>query len=176
MAKTAQVTLHGRFRPGAVVRLVKVKDETVLRAEGGETIGAETVDDTGRVQFTDGVEAGARYFIVGQVDGTPLEVRARGNVADEENSVLAIAPVQPDPQKRADGTLESDAVLPSTPRQAPEHPVGEKPKAASRKAPARAAAKPKTAAAKKPSSRSSASRTTTPKAKTSARKPARKGR
>lgn len=171
MAKTAQVTLHGRFRPGAVVRLVKVKDETVLRAEGGDTIGTETVDDTGRVQFTDGVEAGCRYFIVGQVDGTPLEVRARGNVADEENSVLATAPVQPDPQKRADGTLESDAVLPGGPRQAEEHPI-EQP--AKKRAPAKRSAA-KAPAKKSASSKAPASRAPSTKAKKPARGPARKG-
>lgn len=171
----AQVTLHGRFRPGARVRLVRVKDESVLRAEGGEEIGAATVDADGCVQFTEGVEAGARYFLVGQVDGHPLEVRARGNVPDEENPVMALPPVQPEPQKLADGTLVSDVVLPGTPRQAPEHPIGEKPKPAAKRPARKPAAK--TSAATKPSNQKpSETRAESTKAKTPARASARKGR
>lgn len=92
----AQVTLNGRFRPGERVRLVEVAGEHVLRSEGGTLVGEATVDENGQVQFTSGVKAGGRYFVVGRIAGVPIEVRARGNVAADDNSVLAQAPVQPD--------------------------------------------------------------------------------
>jgi hypothetical protein len=93
MASKGQVTLHGRFAPGTVVRLVKVKDESVLRAEGGQEVATGTVDDDGVVKFTSGVEAGGRYLICGHDRGDYREVRVRGNTADEESAVLTQAPV-----------------------------------------------------------------------------------
>jgi hypothetical protein len=100
---SGQVVLNGRFKAGTEVRLVKVRDESVLRAEGGEEVATATVDDGGRVEFKRGVEVGARYFIVGQVDGFPLEVRARGREAGDESAVLEQPPIGPDRRKLADG-------------------------------------------------------------------------
>lgn len=120
MATTkGQVTLRGRFRAGSLVRLVRVAGEHVLRPEGGDEIAEATVDAAGCVQFTKGVEAGARYFVVGQLDGTPLEVRCRGNVPEEENSVLAQAPVQPERQKLSGGKFADEVVPHGAPRSAP---------------------------------------------------------
>jgi hypothetical protein len=94
MASTSgQVTLHGRFAPGTQVRLVKVRDESVLRAEGGKEVATATVDDDGRVQFKSGVEVGGRYFICGHDRGEPREVRVRGSRADDESTVLSQQPV-----------------------------------------------------------------------------------
>jgi hypothetical protein len=100
---SGQVVLNGRFRAGTDVRLVKVRDESVLRAEGGEEVATATVDDGARVEFKRGVEVGARYFIVGQVDGFPLEVRARGRETGDESAVLEQPPIGPDRRKLADG-------------------------------------------------------------------------
>lgn len=104
-----RVTLRGRFKPGARVRLVKVKDESVLRAEGGELIEERSVDDDGSVQFTKGVDVGGRYFLVGQIDGHPIEVRARGNTADDEASHVLQTPVQPDRVRLSDGSWADEA-------------------------------------------------------------------
>jgi hypothetical protein len=41
------------------VRLVKVKDESVLRAEGGKEVATGTVDDDGVVKFTSGSRSAA---------------------------------------------------------------------------------------------------------------------
>lgn len=101
---SARVALNGRFRPGTQVRLVKVRDERALRSEGGETVGTAKVDSDGLVKFTSGVEVGARYFIVGQVDGQPLEVRARGRAADDPAEVLEQAPVSTDRVRLSDGS------------------------------------------------------------------------
>lgn len=109
MATRAQVTLRGRFSPGSQVRLVRVDDERALRAEGGEDVGSKKVDADGVVKFTSGVEVGARYFIVGQVDGSPLEVRARGRAAGDEAEVLEQAPVAPDRTRLADGSWADEA-------------------------------------------------------------------
>ena len=104
---SASITLRGRFRPGTEVRLVRVQSEAALRAEGGEEVGTETVDDDGCVSFSKGVKDGERYFIVGQVDGTHLEVRARGR-EDESDSILGQAPPALVETRYADGTLVSD--------------------------------------------------------------------
>jgi hypothetical protein len=107
--KSGQVTLAGRFPKGTDVRLVKVRDETVLRSEGGETIDTQTVDDDGRVQFKKGVEVGARYFIVGYVDGVPLEVRARGNAPGDDPATLTQPPIRPGRIRLGDGSWADEA-------------------------------------------------------------------
>lgn len=104
-----QVTLRGRFRPGTEVRLVKVRDEAVLRSEGGKEVATATVDESGTVQFKSGVQVGGRYFVVGQVEGGPLEVRARGRAADDPGEVLSQAPVTADRTRLADGTFVDEA-------------------------------------------------------------------
>jgi hypothetical protein len=106
MASKGVVTLNGRFRPGTEVRLVKVRDETVLRSEGGEEVGTAKVDKHGQVKFD--AEPGARYFIVGHIDGFPVEVRARGNKADDDNSTLAQAPIAYTRVKLADGSFADE--------------------------------------------------------------------
>lgn len=108
-SKAGQVTLNGRFSPGAHVALWKVRDETALRHEGGELVDTKKVDDDGRVQFKSGVEVGARYFIVGYQDGSPLEVRARGRSADDDNGILAQPPVKPDRVRLANGRWADEA-------------------------------------------------------------------
>lgn len=124
------VTLRGRFKPGARVRLVRVKDESVLRVgDGSELVASEVVDAEGCVRFAKGVVVGARYFVAGQVDGTPLEVRCRGNRPDEDNSLLTQVPVLPERQKLADGRFQDEVVVAGAPRRAEEHPVGEAPAA-----------------------------------------------
>lgn len=105
MASRAQVVLRGRFKPGSQVRLVKVRDERALRAEGGQEVGTATVDDGGAVKFTSGVEVGARYFVVGQIDGRPEEVRARGRRSSDAAEVLEQAPVGPDRLRLSDGSF-----------------------------------------------------------------------
>lgn len=103
MAK-GSATLRGRFSPGTVVRLVEVDDGSVLRAEGGREIDRKKVDKDGTVSFKSGVEDGGHYFIVGQQNGFPLEVRIRGN-ADEDGGALPQAPVQGDRVKLSDGSF-----------------------------------------------------------------------
>lgn len=169
-----QVTLRGRFRAGSVVKLVKVADERVLRAEGGTVAVAEaTVDEDGLVRFTEGVEVGARYLIVGQVDGEPVQVRARGNAVGDDNSVLAQAPIQPDRQKLSGGQFADEVVPFGAPRQAdvvapveaaePAPPAAPKPV---RRAAVKRAVSRKRAAAKQPAAKS----TTAKPASRSARK------
>jgi hypothetical protein len=104
MAKAGSVRLAGRFKPGTDVRLVKVRDERVLRAEGGEEVGSKKVDSDGTVEWTSGVEAGARYFACGYVDGTYLEVRLRGREKDEADAVNEQPPIGPDRVKLSDGS------------------------------------------------------------------------
>lgn len=101
---SAQVVLRGRFKPGAIVRLVKVRDESVLRSEGGQEVDTATVSDDGEVRFTKGVEDGARYLIEGYVDGFPLAVRARGRAAGDESGLLDQAPIGPDRVRLSDGS------------------------------------------------------------------------
>ncbi len=113
--KNGQVTLRGRFPVGAVVRLVKVSGEHVLRPEGGEEIEVKTVSEekdaprVGYVRFSNGVEAGCRYFVSGLVDGVPLDVRIRGREAGDESEVLEQAPIQRDRQRLADGSWVDEA-------------------------------------------------------------------
>lgn len=108
MAEKGRVALSGRFKPGSVVRLVKVAGEHVLRSEGGEEVDKKRVGEDGRVVFASGVEVGARYFIVGRVNGEPLEVRARGNKAGEVSS-LEDSGVTPDRTRLSDGTWSDEA-------------------------------------------------------------------
>jgi hypothetical protein len=104
MAAAGSVTLAGRFPAGTHVRLVQVKDESVLRSEGGKLTATGKVKDDGTVSFRDGVEVGGRYFVVGYVDGVPREVRVRGNRAGEESAVLAQAPQGDARVRLADGS------------------------------------------------------------------------
>jgi hypothetical protein len=165
MATTkGQVTLRGRFRAGSLVKLVKVAGEHVLRAEGGvEPVAEATVDAAGCVQFTEGVEVGARYLVVGQVDGFPVEVRARGNEPDDENSVLTQAPVQPERQRLSGGQFADEVVPQGAPRSVPERPADElaarKKASAARKRPTAKKAAPKAAPGKSTTAKS-ASRST----------------
>lgn len=107
MATKGRVTLRGRFPVGTVVRLVRVAGPHVLRAAGGEEAGSATVGADGSVSFP--AEVGGRYFIVGQVDGAPVEVRARGNLVGEESSVLGQAPVAVDRVRLSDGSWADEA-------------------------------------------------------------------
>jgi hypothetical protein len=102
-----QITLRGRFPDGAHVRLVEVRDETVLRSEGGKLVATGKVRD-GEVKFKDGVKAGARYFAVGYVNGQPLEVRVRGNTVSDDTA-LAQPPVGPDRVRLSDGSWLDEA-------------------------------------------------------------------
>lgn len=112
------VTLRGRFRAGTEVRLVKVAHEGVLRSEGGQVVESKQVDDDGAVSFTDGVEVGARYFIVGRIGGELVEVRVRGNVAGEDFDQLLQASVPAERQKLASGVWADEVRPPGAPRQA----------------------------------------------------------
>lgn len=104
-----QITLRGRFSPGSEVRLVRVDGEHTLRAEGGETVDTKTVDKDGVVSFSKGVEVNARYFIVGQLRGEHLEVRARGRDKDDPSEVLENAPMPPERVKLSDGSYVDEA-------------------------------------------------------------------
>jgi hypothetical protein len=104
---SGQARLAGRFPPGSVVRLVKVASEAALRSEGGEPVDEQTVGDDGVVTFSRGVDVGGRYFAVGLVAGTPLEVRLRGNVG--EDAVNGQAPVSPDRTRLSDGSWSDEA-------------------------------------------------------------------
>lgn len=143
------VTLRGRFRPGTRVRLVQVAHEGVLRAEGGDLVAAKKVDGDGVVQFTDGVEEGGRYFIVGQIDGEPHEVRVRANAVGEEDLGLVNHAVDRDRTKLADGTFSDEIVDPRMPRSVP--------KPAPKSSPAKAPAAKSSARARKSTTAKSAS-------------------
>ena len=104
MAKQGAVRLAGRFKPGTRVRLVKVRDERVMRSEGGREVATGTVGDDGVIEFGEGVEVGARYFACGYVDGTYLEVRLRGRDRDDD-AVNAQAPVGIDRVRLSDGSF-----------------------------------------------------------------------
>jgi hypothetical protein len=108
MATSGQVTLRGRFRPGSVVRLVRVANEGVRRSEGGDAVDTKRVGEDGSVTFRSGVESGARYLIVGYVDGFPLEVRAVGR-SEAEDTGLAQQPVGPDRVRLSDGSWADEA-------------------------------------------------------------------
>ncbi len=116
-SKGGAVTLRGRFKPGTLVRLVKVAHEGVLRPEGGELVAAKRVDEDGVVQFVDGVEVGGRYFISGLIDGQPVDVRARGNEPGDEDLGLVNGSVAPERQKLADGRFQDEVVDPRMPRE-----------------------------------------------------------
>lgn len=104
--KAGQVTLRGRFTPGSRVRLVKVAGPEVLTPSASdEVVESKTVGEDGCVRFSKGVEVDGRYFISGYVNGTPLNVRVRGNTAEYEDSLPVQDPVQPDPVRHRDGTL-----------------------------------------------------------------------
>jgi hypothetical protein len=110
-SRSGQVTLRGRFSEGSVVTLTRVDGEHTLRPQGGEDIETKTVegrDGVSFVQFTRGVEVGARYFIHGINDGSPLEIRARGGERDDESAVLAQPPIQPDRVRLTDGTWSDE--------------------------------------------------------------------
>lgn len=101
--KQGRVRLAGRFPAGTDVTLVRVRDESVLRSQGGEAVGTATVKKDGTVEFSDGVDVGGRYFVTGYVDGEFREVRARGNAADGSATVLEQPPVGPDRVRLTDG-------------------------------------------------------------------------
>jgi hypothetical protein len=101
---SAQVVLRGRFKPGSIVRLVRVAHEGVLRSEGGEEVATAEVDDSGEVKFSRGVDEGARYLVSGLIDGFPVEVRARGRASDDPAVVLEQPPVKPDRVRLSDGS------------------------------------------------------------------------
>lgn len=104
MATTGAVKLRGRFRPGTRVRLVEVQDERVLRAEGGREVGATTVDKDGVAAF-DGLKLDKRYFIVGHVDGQPVEARVRARENADDAASLVQPPVGTDQTRHAGGQL-----------------------------------------------------------------------
>lgn len=118
MASKGVVRLNGRFQPGTKVRLVKVKDESVLRAEGGTDCGSAVVDEDGWVEFD--AEPGGRYFIVGQNRGEHVEARSRGNVrGEEDDSVLSQAPVAPNRTKLTSGAWADERPERQDPHHAP---------------------------------------------------------
>lgn len=97
MAKAkGQVTLNGRFAPGARVRLVRVAGEHVLRSQGGEDVGLEVVADDGSLTFK-GLEVGDRFFAVGVIQGRPVEVRLTAREAKDDVGLLSQNPVRPEP-------------------------------------------------------------------------------
>jgi hypothetical protein len=108
-AGSGQVVLRGRFKPGSRVQLVEVAGEHVLRAQGGREVAEGVVGDDGCVAFSSGVKVGGRYFVVGRVDGFPLEVRCRGNRAGEESTALAQEPVRSDRTRLANGAWSDEA-------------------------------------------------------------------
>jgi hypothetical protein len=102
----AQVTLRGRFAPGAVVQLVKVDGAHVLRTTpGDEVVGERKVGKDGAVQFKDGVDKDARYFVRGYTPNGPLEVRVRGRAEADDSEVLAQDPVGYDEVRTRDGRV-----------------------------------------------------------------------
>lgn len=104
--KGAQVTLRGRFSPGATVELVKVAGAHVLRTSpADEVVESKTVGKDGSVSFSRGVEENARYFIRGYQDGFPLEIRVRGRDADDDSEVLAQEPIGRDEVRTRDGRV-----------------------------------------------------------------------
>jgi hypothetical protein len=89
------VVVAGQFPAGSVVRLVRVADERVLRAEGGEEVDVRIVDAAGNVGFDQGIAVGDRFFAVGYAGGVPLEVRCTGQDADEVGATRLQPPIQP---------------------------------------------------------------------------------
>lgn len=107
MASKGKVRLNGRFPAGTPVRLVRVEHAGVLRAGAAEAEDAATVGEDGSVEFP--AEVGARYLIVGYVDGFPLEVRVTGRESSDVNSEVAQPPVQPDRVRLSDGSWADEA-------------------------------------------------------------------
>ncbi len=107
-----QVTLRGRFSKGSIVTLTRVAGEHVLRPEGGEDIETKTVSEkngVSEVQFSTGVEVGARYFIHGLEDGVPIVLRARGRSAEDDSETLSQPPIKPDRVRMSDGSFADEA-------------------------------------------------------------------
>jgi hypothetical protein len=112
-----QVTLRGRFSKGSVVTLTRVAGAHVLRPEGGEDIETKTVgekDGVSEVSFTSGVEVGARYFIHGLEDGSPIQLRATGKASDDDTG-LTQPPIVADRLRLADGTWADEAPTKESP-------------------------------------------------------------
>ncbi len=155
MSGKADVVVAGRFEPGGVVSLWRVRDEGVVRHEGGRLVGTERADDAGSVTFRVGVP-GERYIAYSYVNGCPVEVRC------SVESVLGQAPQGPVVVKHADGQVVDGQYAPV--RDVIELPVdegpAETPKAAPKRKPARKPAARKAPvksppAKKKPVSRAS---------------------
>lgn len=125
MAKQGSVKLSGRFPPGTEVRLVKVRDERALRSEGGEEVGTAKVDEDGVVEFTSGVEVGARYFICGYEDVGYREVRARGREKGDVAEIIEQPPIGFDRVRLSDGTFLDEP--PKQHQTTPEREVGPAP-------------------------------------------------
>lgn len=100
-----QAKLAGRFPPGTKVALIEVRDERALRSEGGRTVERKKVGDDGTVTFSKGVTVGGRYFLVGVVNGQPLEVRITGRAQADDGAVVAQAPVTTDRGRLGDGSF-----------------------------------------------------------------------
>lgn len=118
-SKKGQVTLRGRFSPGAKVSLVKVDGPHVLRPpDGASPEATATVDKDGCVTFPADIDS--RYFIVGQEDGTPLAVRARGRADDDPNAVMTGGGVAPERVRLSDGSFLDEAPEPHQDTSLPE--------------------------------------------------------
>lgn len=105
MARSSKgrVALSGRFSPGERVRLIQVDGPHVLRPpDGAGPVDTGRVDENGRVEFTKGVEIGARYFISGYHNGQPFDVRMTGRSADDPSVVLEQTPTPVETQRSVD--------------------------------------------------------------------------
>ena len=99
----AVIVVCGIFEPGAVVDLVHVEGEHVLRAEGGETVGRRTADGEGNVGF-DGLIADGYYFVTGYNRGRYEERRCVAREAGESQAFVQ-PPVQVTPQTIGTGEV-----------------------------------------------------------------------
>jgi hypothetical protein len=99
----AVIVVCGIFEPGAVVDLVHVEGEHVLRAEGGETVGRRTADSEGNVGF-DGLIADGYYFVTGYNRGRYEERRCVAREAGESTAFVQ-PPVQVTPQTIGTGEV-----------------------------------------------------------------------
>ena len=110
----ASVVLRGRFPVGSRVELVRVRDERVLRSQGGDVIAEQEVEERDGVAvvcFEDDVEEGGYYFVRGYARGHFIDVRVRGRSVDEADGAVGQAPQGPVPTTLADGTrLDADGV------------------------------------------------------------------
>lgn len=176
MAKAGGIVrLRGRFKAGSKVALVQVAHEGVLRSEGGRTVSRKKVDEDGSVTFDEGVEVGGRYFIVGQIDGEPVEVRARGNEPDHAEDLLVNSAVVPERQKLADGRWQDELVHPNAVRQGQKAVSVEEPQEREEEAPKRRSSS-STSSAKRPATRKPAAKSSTAKKTTTAKPAARSAR